>query len=1015
MTRHSRIAFACVEIVYLGCSILVNESRAAISYSVSGSTYTQTFDSLPKAPENATVGNTPAGWIDDSTTPATNQFSIEGWYLRHNLSVADGGANGFQRLRGASTGNSSTGAFYSYGIIDSGNRALGSQGSNTVATRPSATPPGYMYMAARLVNNTPDTLNGFNLTYDGEQWRVGGSVGSPAGTGNETLSFAYSLTATTADWFSSTGFTAVPSLNFTAPQTGAARAIDGTSRPSGMNGGLVPNITGTVTGINWAPGQELWLRWYDPQPGNAANNDGLAIDNIRFIAPAPTSTQAVNVTLGAALAGKTPEIFGYNSGHFMPGSNTADWWRYSGVNGARVFSTPTVVEASDDLAPWGDNVNSQPTFAARRDALRADPLSTTNINWPYIEGRYANNPTSGSNIINLKYAFGQMHNLHIDPLVQIDYRDSSFPWDPAGTAAGWADRWEEWQHFYAQAFYLAKNFDVHRFQMYNEPNLDDIPPDEWLERLRFASDAVQSAVADVNRLYGKSLDAQMQGPVTARDPNTYYPTWGQPVMDTLHTNELGVTDPNFRVIDTYAYQQYNQTADEFGNELANIKTTVNGAAGGSPMRFAVTEFNVHTAAYFDTTTDTLDTPAQFSRFGSILAQLANNKPDELYVFKFSQGPGDITVKKNGTHFVDNDSAPYNIGGVTKGGEVVRLAAKAFAGAKDLFVVPTTSGTGAADLRVAASHDPQWNKYYFFSANEGTQARSLNIDLSSWGIAPGARAIVEEVSADSQGEVRHILTVPQNGILNLTQTAQSVFLISIPKTAPTSVVTLSATDDAMVQSGTNAGVNFGANADLLAKNDAVDPAARSVTFLKFNTGSIVNSEVQQAVLQLWGENAGSASQVIAHVYGLTNDNWNESSITWNNAPNLASNLGTAIDDISENFIEDIGNSAHIVGELTGIAAARQLSFDVTDFVRDHPDQQVTFLIAREVRFDGENVDDALTALRLASKEGGFDFRPQLFITLASIPEPNTMILTAFALAFLMHVRQRRGSIKLQRKR
>src|SRR5207302_1176867 len=150
---------------------------------------------------------------------------------------------------------------------------------------------------------------------------------------------------------------------------------------------------------------------------------------------------------------------------------------------------------------------------------------------------------------------------------------------------------------------------------------------------------------------------------------------------------------------------------------------------------------------------TLDTPAEFSRFGSILAQLANNKPNELYVFKFSQGPGTNpgTVKKNGTHFVDNDSAPYNIGGETKGGEVVRLFAKSFAGAIELFTVPVASGSGSTDLRMAASHNTQQNKYYFFSSNEATSSRSLVVNLSNWGIAAGARAIVEEVSADRQGE------------------------------------------------------------------------------------------------------------------------------------------------------------------------------------------------------------------------------------------------------------------------
>src|SRR5690349_18574652 len=77
---------------------------------------------------------------------------------------------------------------------------------------------------------------------------------------------------------------------------------------------------------------------------------------------AATTARAVNGTPTASLAGKTPEIVGYNCGHFMPGSNTADWWRFSGVNGARIFSTPTTVEASDDLAPWGDGVSSQTTF-----------------------------------------------------------------------------------------------------------------------------------------------------------------------------------------------------------------------------------------------------------------------------------------------------------------------------------------------------------------------------------------------------------------------------------------------------------------------------------------------------------------------------------------------------------------------------------------------------------------------------------------------------------------------------
>ena len=176
--------------------------------------------------------------------------------------------------------------------------------------------------------------------------------------------------------------------------------------------------------------------------------------------------------------------------------------------------------------------------------------------------------------------------------------------------------------------------------MYNEPNGDDIPAAEWLERLRFASDAVQAAVADVNALYGKSLDPQMQGPVTAGNPVTYYPTWGQPVMQNLHTPLFAATtDPNFQLIDTYAYQQYDLTGESFGSELASVKNTVNAAAGGAPMRFAITEFNVHTAGNFDGMTETLDTPSKFSRFGSILAQLGQQQAGRAVRLQIQPGPG----------------------------------------------------------------------------------------------------------------------------------------------------------------------------------------------------------------------------------------------------------------------------------------------------------------------------------------------------------------------------------------
>ncbi len=701
--------------------------------------------------------------------------------------------------------------------------------------------------------------------------------------------------------------------------------------------------------------------------------------------------------------GVTPERIGYNSGHFMPGSNTAAWWKYSGVNAARVWATPNTVEGADDNGVWGDGVGSQSQFLARRTALRADPLNTSYINWPYLENRYATNPTTSNRVI-LNHAFGVLQDLGAESVVEIHRSVGTYPLGAAGTASGWAGRWEHWQHFYAQAFYLAKNFDVARFQMYNEPNHVSnitLPQEEYIERLQFASDAVQAAIADVNTLYGKSLDAQMQGPVTAganslynerttdSDPRDDAIGWGERVIDNLHTNFLGQVDPSFKLIDTYAYQQYSGNASTWTNNHQTLRGYVNADVPGENIRFAVTEMNVSTAGNFELTTDSLDTPARYTQMGSILAAMAKQQAEELYVFKFSQTADDSAsgVKKNGVHYVDNDSAPYNIGASTKAAEVVRLFVKGFAGAQELLQTPAASGSGATDLQLAAARHGGAGRYALMSSNLAVSSRSLDLNLSGWGLTPGTYLTVEEVSGESHGELRRLVQVPASGQISLDQPAESVLLVTAPDTAPAYRVTLGATDDAMVKAGGNAADNFGTSPNLYAKNDpaAAQAGARNVSFIKFGMGEIGASSVEQAILRVHGENDGSNATVITHVYGLLSDNWDEETITWNNAPNLKDSLGV-VDDISHNFVEGVGVTADIVGHFTGTQTAHELMLDVTPFIAAHPDQQITFMIAREVRFDGENVDDALTSLKLASKESGVDAGPQLILSLDATALP-----------------------------
>jgi hypothetical protein len=245
---------------------------AAIVYTVPNSTYFQDFDSLPILPENTSLGTTAngAGWIDDATAPAVNQVSVPGWYLYHpaDQTTGEGGVNGHQRFRiGAGTQN--TGAFMSFGLSGSTERALGDVGSTTIGANNSE-----LYIGVRITNNTGQTLQRFTLSYDGEQWRDGGNA-TPVAQG---MTFGWSANALSINDPSAV-FTQVNELGFMSPVfTTTAGAVDGNSA------GLVGVGPVTVTGINWLAGTDLWLRWTDlSHPGN---DHGLAIDNISFSAVA---------------------------------------------------------------------------------------------------------------------------------------------------------------------------------------------------------------------------------------------------------------------------------------------------------------------------------------------------------------------------------------------------------------------------------------------------------------------------------------------------------------------------------------------------------------------------------------------------------------------------------------------------------------------------------------------------------------------------------------------------------
>lgn len=279
--------------------VLCYDLEAAVIYSSPGATYSQNFDSLANTPTNTSLGNSPTGWSDDNAAPGSGNFSIVGWYLYHPISATEGGANGHQRVRNGS-GSSNTGAFYSFGTNSSTDRALGDLGSATLAANPVSPSTGTpIYWALRVNNSTGQTLGSFTVSYFGEQWRDG------ANTAPEAITAAYTIAATTdvTNWADQAAvnpdFVSLPTLTFAPPVTAnndAAVDGNGAGRSSAA-------LTATITGLSWAPGTDLWIRFNEPQV--AGSDDGLAIDDLSFsaqvavVVPEPSS---VALLLAAALA-----------------------------------------------------------------------------------------------------------------------------------------------------------------------------------------------------------------------------------------------------------------------------------------------------------------------------------------------------------------------------------------------------------------------------------------------------------------------------------------------------------------------------------------------------------------------------------------------------------------------------------------------------------------------------------------------------------------------------------------
>ena len=713
------------------------------------------------------------------------------------------------------------------------------------------------------------------------------------------------------------------------------------------------------------------------------------------------------VTVSQTPVGKTLQYVGYNMGHYMPGSNTSAWVEHSNVNAFRVWATSSDYEVRhgteenrDDFAPWGDGVSDLSSFNARKIALRADPLNTNYIDWPEFNDYFQNKTQTGRNDVRLNHILGEMKARDIHVMQQTTRSAAA---GPITNDADWAGKWEQWQHYYAMAFHSARNYDVAQWQMYNEPNGDDnTNQTDYVIRLKLASDAIRSAIADVNRLYSKNLVADIAAPVTAGG-SARVDDWGAAALSQIRTDYQGQT-VNYDIFNTYAAQVYEQTGASFGAETQAIRNKIplyhaGGAAAGQAMPVIFSEFNRHGSnnlANADFATIDLNTPYVFTDIGSTYLNAMANGASAMYAFKFSQtmwtprqDAGEPVQseqpQKTGFHYV-SDAGVKDITGATRSASVVRLAAKAFKGERPRL---GTGGSAVSTYDVGTSFDAESGNYYLMGINRhATQGHDLTLDLSGWDVRPGTIISIEEVSTKHQGEVTRMVTVPESKVITLSQQpSQSVWLVTAPSGAPQAQLVLGATDDARVRNNA-AAQNFGGDTRAMVGRSAASNVFDAATFIQFNTGAVDADDVTRAILQVTGrsttETGGDPGSVLFHVYALAGDNWDESTINWNNAPNLAG--------ATDAKLTGVGSTAFPVGHLTFDNAINEWGVDLTDFLRQHPglfdDGALSFALVREERFTND-VDAADSFVELWTRESGLATAPKLSLTV--VPEPGSLIL------------------------
>lgn len=340
--------------------------------------------------------------------------------------------------------------------------------------------------------------------------------------------------------------------------------------------------------------------------------------------------------------------------------------------------------------------------------------------------------------------------------------------------------------------------------------------------------------------------------------------------------------------------------------------------------------------------------------------------EELSIQKFVKaGTGNVTIEPLAVFGPTDNNPVLGMGWYTSG--VVNSR-------KELFTVsnnPLTNGqTVNVSLTGVTSFDPSTASFGFFSRwpffNDRYIYSEDNLNTFSGSIPHHVRVYPFK---NSSGVVPNAYIITFEEHTSGFDYQDIVFVVKNVKPAATdnqpTLVTLNPMADSHIQDGSSSGVNFGNNSIMIVKGTTVQGYTRKA-YYKFSLANI--NSVGTAKLRVYGSNQDETNVSVLS-YGVDDDSWSETTITWENAPEPST---VALSNTSVNN------------------EAKYYELDVTTYLKNQVsgDKMVTLVLA--------NTSNQDKMLKFNSKENT-DNKPELIIdtsggaTGPDPTDPNTGIL------------------------